>query len=102
MHHGVPVGAGVGDDAGKAVGLLGPDGAGGGHVNDHAGKAAVADQKIAAAAEDEERDPLGAGKADRSEQVVLGGCFHQPAGGTSDAERGVWGQRNIFENRHAL
>ena len=47
-------------------------------------------------------DALGAGEAHGDEYVVLGGCVHEPAGGTAHAEGGVLGQRDIFEKVHAL
>jgi len=73
-----------------------------GDANDDAGKAAVADKEVAAAAENEKSYVVGAGKADGGEHILFVPRLRKPAGGATNPEGSVLGQRNVFEKIHAL
>ena len=73
-----------------------------GDANDDARKSVVADEEVAAAAEDERGNIVRVGKAQGFEDLRLRLHIHEPASWAAYAEGGVLGQRDIFENPHAL
>jgi hypothetical protein len=69
-------------------------------VDDDAPESLVADQQVAASAEDEEADSLLPRKAIRLEYVAVGLGVDEKARWTANSERGVRSERNILLNLH--
>ena len=76
------------------------DGRGEGEVEDKPGKAGVGDDEVGAAAEGEEREMVGAGEGDGFEEILVGVDGGEEAGGATDFEGGVGGQRDVFLKFH--
>src|SRR5262245_44156847 len=97
----VPVLAGLGrkDDL---IAFVAPRDAFERHVNDQTGEAFVGDQRIASAAENEERKALFFGERKRLEHLIFGARFGEKARGSADPQRGQWGERNILLNQSLI
>jgi hypothetical protein len=62
----------------------------------------VRDQKIAAAAEDEQRETFVPRKAKGFQNVFFARRFGEPARGAAYAQRRIRSQRNMFTELHAI
>ena len=71
-----------------------------GDAQDEPGKAFIRDKKIAASAEDEERQAAGAGEVYGFEDLFFGRSFGEETRRASDVEGGVWSEGNVFEEVH--
>ena len=65
-------------------------------VENEAVEAAVADEEVAAPAQDKERKAALAGEGDGFEKLVLAGNFTEIAGRAANAEGGVGGERDLL------
>jgi len=67
-----------------------------GDVDDETVKAAVADEQVAAAAEDEDRKLTLASELNGFEELGLAGDFAEISGRTANTERGVGSERHLL------
>jgi len=92
----VPLGAGGGGVVDVSAFGAGVGGGADGDVEDEAVEAGVADEEIAAAAEDEDFEAVPAGEVDSLEEFGFGADFAEEARRTADAEGSVRGERDLL------